>query len=91
MYKTILIALGLALTSTAQAQNIYDQVQLSGQRSGANPQAAARAGEVSQLQEVLAQSYTGGVWVDLSRNLYLRYHSTTLPGLIHTDRKSGTA
>ena len=89
MIKPLLLALaGLALTLPLQAQTITDQVQLPGQLSSRGPRAAARAGTVSQLQELLAQHWAGS-WTDNSRQIYSRYHAATLPGTIRTDRKSG--
>ncbi|WP_375416236.1 hypothetical protein [uncultured Hymenobacter sp.] len=91
MIKKVLVILGLTLTSAAQAQTtpaVTDQVRLPGQHPGVNPQ-AARTGEVSQLQQVLAQNYGGGAWTDVGRQTYLRYHTATLPGLIRAERKNG--
>ena len=83
----------LAYRSPAQSiinSKVKLPAELLGPAPGAarSPLLAGRLSTVSQLQELLAQNWSGG-WVDNARQVYLRYRTSTRPGTIRVDRKTG--
>ncbi|GAB3859730.1 hypothetical protein GCM10028822_36740 [Hymenobacter terrigena] len=64
--------------------------QLESQATGGVPVSLLRQITALPLQEAVFQNYTNGDWVDFSRARYSRYSAPLLPGLIETDRRTGT-
>ena len=95
--KLLALTTGFTCAVSAQAQTLPTQLLPLRAQTGTHAASAATSLNVeqfttiSQLQETLAQSYSGGAWVDVSRNVYLRYRTTTLPGLVRIDKKSGAS
>lgn len=83
---------GLLMAALAPAQSLTARHLPPGTKVGVSKAiAAAPQGTVSQLQELLLQSYTNGAWVDMARITYSRYRTPLSPGLIRTELQQGTS
>ncbi|GAB3877597.1 hypothetical protein GCM10028824_37960 [Hymenobacter segetis] len=80
--------------AVASAQTVTSSPSASGglldsRATGGVPATVLRQITALPLQEAIFQNYTNGDWANFSRSRYSRYRGT-LPGLIETDRRTGT-